>query len=226
MKTISVVTNARLGSTRVPNKLMRPFADSSLIEIALAKLNKMDFFEHRYLAVGEKELMSLAAKYPNVEILKREADAIKPGVNPLSVTFEHYLRVPSDYVFVFNPCLPCITIETIRKAFDYFQSTDYNSYTAVVPTGDWIFDSEGNALTNSDPRNATTNKNRTFLKGCHAFHIVNKEFFRAQGILWTFAPNDPHLVRIAEAEAVDVDTPAEFDLAEKIYRDTRTDQGK
>jgi CMP-N-acetylneuraminic acid synthetase len=218
MKSISVVTNARLGSTRVPNKLMRPFADSSLIEIALSKLDKLDFFEHRFLAVAERELMDLSSKYKNVEILERDVAAVKKGVNPLTVTFEHYLRVPSDYIFVFNPCLPCIRIETIKKAFDYFQATNYNSYTAVIPTGDWIFDSAGNALTNSDPRNATTNMDRSFLKGCHAFHIINKAFFREKLIHWTFAPDDPHLVSIPEDEAADVDTPEEFDLAELIYR--------
>lgn len=225
MKSITVVTNARLGSTRVPQKLVRPFADSSLIEIALSKLDKMDFFEHRYLAVAEKELIELGNKYKNIEILERDAAAIKKGVNPLIVTFEHYLRVPSDYIFVFNPCLPCIRIETIKKAYDYFQETNYNSYTAVIPTGDWIFDSEGNALTNSDPRNATTNKDRSFFKGCHAFHIINKAFFLKQQVLWTFTPNDPHLVRIPEEEAVDVDTPAEFDLAERIYLQNCFSQG-
>lgn len=218
MKSVSVVMNARLGSTRVAQKLVRPFAGSSLIEIALSKLDKMDFFDHRYLAVAEKALIELGGKYPNVEILERDTAAVKQGINPLTVTFEHYLRVPSDYIFVLNPCLPCIRIETINKAFDYFQATDYNSYTAVIPTGDWIFDSKGNALTNSDPRNATTNKDQSFLKACHAFHIIKKEFFREQKILWTFEPNDPHLVRIPEEEAVDVDTPTEFDLAEQLYR--------
>ena len=226
MKSISVVTNARLGSTRVPNKLMRPFADSSLIEIALSKLDKLDFFEHRYLAVAERELMDIGSKYKNIEILERDAEAVKKGVNPLTVTFEHFLRVPSDYIFVFNPCLPCIRIETIKKAFDYFQGTNYNSYTAVIPTGDWIFDSAGNALTNSDSRNATTNKDLSFHKGCHAFHIIKKEFFREHQIHWTFTPNDPHLVSIPEGEAVDVDTPDEFDLAELIYRRNCFSQGK
>lgn len=165
MKTISVVINARTQSTRVPQKLTRPFAGTSLIEIALSKLDKMDFFKHRYLAVAEEELVQIGQKYSNVEILKREAGAVAKGVNPLTVTFEHYLRVPSDYIFVFNPCLPCIQISTIKKAFDYFQKTYFTSYTAVISTGDWIFDSEGRPLTNSDPRNATTNKNRFFFQG-------------------------------------------------------------
>ena len=217
MKTISAVINARTGSTRVQNKLMRRFADSSLIEIALEKLNQLDFFEKRFLAVAEQELIDLGSRYENVEILKRDDAAVKKGVNPLEVTFEHYLRVPSDYIFVFNPCLPCIKVNTLRKAYDYFQETNFNSYTAVIPTGDWIFDSNGNALTNPDPTNVTTNKQISYSKGCHAFHIINKRFFRENGLLWTFQPNDPHPVYVPEPEAVDVDTKLEFDLAQLVY---------
>jgi CMP-N-acetylneuraminic acid synthetase len=218
MKSVSVVINARTTSTRVPNKLLKPFAGSCLLEIALEKLNRMDFFENRFLAVAEDELKAIGAKYPNVKILPRESAAIKKGVNPLHVTFGHYLNVPSDYIFVFNPCLPCMTVETIKKAYDYFQKTSYNSYTAVIPTGEWIFSSDGTALTNSDPRNVTTNKNQSFLKAIHAFHIHNKKFFESEGVLWTFNKNDPHLIEVPEDQAIDVDTPIEFELAELIYK--------
>lgn len=217
MKSISVVTNARLQSTRVSRKLARPFAGTSLIEIALAKLDRMDFFERRYLAVAEQELVDLAEPYQNIEVLRRTEDAVRKGVNPQTVTFAHYLQVPSDYIFVFNPCLPMLTVDTIRKAFDHFQATDFSSYTAVIKTGDWIFDGEGNALTNNDPQNVTTNKNTTFYKGAHAFHIVNKQFFATRGYHWTFSRNDPSLIEIPEAEAADVDTEMEFALAELLY---------
>ena len=153
MKSISIVINARLGSTRVKNKLMRPFSGSSLIEIALEKLNNMYFFENRYLAVAEEPLIALAKKYQNINVLKRHSEAVLPGVNPQSVTFAHYLEVPSDYIFVFNPCLPMIRVETIKSAYDYFQSTNYKSYTSSVEIHDWIFDGKGNALTNKDPDN-------------------------------------------------------------------------
>ncbi len=218
MKTISAVINARLQSTRVPNKLMREFADSSLIEIALSKLNQMDFFDERFLAVAEQPLVDLAKEYENVEILKRDSQAVQRGVNPLKVTFAHYLEVPTDYVFVFNPCLPCITIDTVKLAYDYFQATDYNSYTAVIPTGDWIFDSDGNAVTHKDASNAATNKDVTFVKACHAFHIINVNYFRETGNLWTLERNNPHLVNVPEQEMVDVDTMYEFELAEHIYK--------
>ena len=217
MKSISVVINARLASTRVPQKLIRPFAGTTLIEIALAKLNEMDFFEHRYLGVAEDELKALASRFENVEILHRDVAAVKKGVNPPEVTFAHYLKVPSDYVFVFNPCLPFLSVETAKRAVDYFRATDFPSYTSVIPTRDWIFDDEGNALTNSDPRNVTTNKGRLFYKAAHAFHIVSKDFFGRNGFFWTFTKDDPHLTVIPEEGALDIDNEMEFEFAEFCY---------
>ena len=218
MKSISAVINARKGSTRVENKLLRSFANSTLIEIALSKLNNMDFFEKRYLAVAEEEFKKLLVSFPNISLLSRDRKAVIKGVNPLTTTFAHYLNVESDYIFVFNPCLPFISIETIKKAFDYFQETNFKSYTAVIETGDWIFDNNGNPLTNTDPKNATTNKNMTFYKACHAFHIVNKNRFKEEKVLWDFNINDPHLFKINEKEAIDIDTIQEFKLAELLYK--------
>ena len=218
MKKISIVINARTQSTRVPNKLIRNFHNSTLIDIALAKINQMNFFENRYLAVAEDELIDIGKKYNNVKILKRSFEAVKKGVNPLNITFEHYLKIPSDYIFVFNPCLPLIQISTIKKAFDYFQNTNFNSYTAVIPTGEWIFDSSGKALTIKDPTNVTTNKDISFFKGCHAFHIINKKYFNDNKILWTFEINNPHIIEVPLNQAFDIDTLDEFNLAELKYK--------
>jgi CMP-N-acetylneuraminic acid synthetase len=217
MKNISIVINARTQSTRVPNKLIRKFSNSTLLDIALKKMDQMTFFDHRFLAVAEEDLMNIGSKYKHVEILNRDISAVKKGVNPLELTFEHYLKIPTEYIFVFNPCLPCINISTIKMAFDYFQNTNYNSYTAVIPTGDWIFDINGNALTNKDSQNVTTNKEISFFKGCHAFHIINKNYFKENRILWTFERNNPHIIEIPINEAVDIDTIHEFNLAEIIY---------
>ena len=218
MKSISAVINARLSSTRVPEKLIRQFAGTSLIEIALEKLNRMDSFEHRFLAVADEALKEIGRQYKNVEILSRRKKAVKKGVNPQNVTFAHYAEVPSDYILVFNPCLPLITTDTIRMAYDYFQKNDFPSFTSVVKTGDWIFDSDGIPVTNTDPGNLTTNKNIEFYKAAHAFHIITKDRFIKEGIHWSFTIDDPHMIEIAENEYVDIDTEIEFELAEALFK--------
>lgn len=216
-RSISIVINARLQSTRVPQKLIRPFSGSSLIEIALEKLNEMDFFEHRFLGSADNKLNELAKHYKNVEVLHRKQESVRAGVNLPAVSFAHYLDIPSDFIFIFNPCQPILSINAIKNAYDYFQNTDYPSYTSALETRDWIFDEEGNAITNKDTSNYSTNKGLVFYKAAHSFHIVSKEFFSKRGYHWTFTPNDPHLIPVSETETVDVDTEFDFKIAELFY---------
>ena len=51
-----------------------------------------------------------------------------------------------------NPCHPLLSIETIKKAVIEFQKFNYNSYTSVIKTQDWIFNDEGYAVTNKSPK--------------------------------------------------------------------------
>ena len=60
MKQVSAIVNARLSSSRMRNKMIRPFCGTDLLEIALEKLDKLDYFSHRFLAVAENELMEKA----------------------------------------------------------------------------------------------------------------------------------------------------------------------
>ncbi len=218
MKQISAIINARLQSSRVPRKLIRPFADSSLLQIALSKLNELDYFNHRFLACAEEKLIQLAPNYPRIEILRRDEKAVRKGVNPLDITFRHYLDVPTEWIFVVNPCQPLLSPETIRKAYDLFQTTKYSSYISVIPVRDWIFDSEGNPVTHKNVKVLATNKTALHYKASHSFYIINKHRFRETGLLWAFKPDDPFLITISEEETLDVDTELEFKVTEAFYK--------
>lgn len=219
MKPISAIVNARLQSSRTKNKMVRPYCGTDLLEIALEKLNGLDFFEHRYLAVAEDELARKAEKYPNIEVLRRKPEAVAPGPHHPMITFEHYLRVPTEYFFVINPCAAFLSRETIRKAFDEFQQTDFRSYIAVEQTRDWVFSANGEALTH---RNAAgfqnTSDGEYFLRATHAFYIANRDYFASHnGQLWTLQKDDPHLVAMPGDEAIDVDTDLDFEISEYLY---------
>ena len=219
MKPISVIVNARLQSSRTKGKMVRPYCGTSLLEIALEKLDKLDFFTHRFLAVAEDELARKADKYPNVEVLRRKPEAVAPGPHHPMVTFEHYTRVPTEWFFVMNPCSAFLTPDTIRRAFDVFQQTSHRSYIAVEQTRDWIFSAGGEALTH---RNAAGFQNTSdgdyFLRATHAFYIANRDYFSSHdGQLWTLQRDDPHLIPMPTDEAVDVDTDLDFEISEYLY---------
>jgi CMP-N-acetylneuraminic acid synthetase len=219
-KTISLIVNARKKSTRVKNKLLRNFYNKkSLIEICLNKINNLNYFDNIFLAAAEKDFFQIAKKYKNIKILHRSTDAVKKGVNSQAKTFEHYNKVTTDYIFILNPCLPMISLNTIKKAYDYVQKTNFSSYTSVCLTRDWIFDEKGEALTNKNPKSLTTNQGSFYYKAAHAFHILDVRKFKRSKLHWTFTKNDPHLFQIPENEVIDVDTENEFSLAKIIYKE-------
>lgn len=219
MKPISVVVNARTGSSRAKRKLVRPFAGTTLLDIALEKLNALGFFAHRFVATAEDEIRDKARGYPEVQILERAAASVAPGPHPPMVTFEHYTRVPTESIFVVNPCSAFLSVETIRLAFDRFQASDARTAIAVIPTREWVFSPSGAPLTHKDPNALqNTSSGEPHFKASQAFYIMNRDHFtRTGGQIWTLTPGDPLLIEMPVAEAHDVDTDLEFDYAEYLY---------
>jgi CMP-N-acetylneuraminic acid synthetase len=219
MRPISAVINARLESSRMKQKMIKPFAGTTLLDIALEKLNKLDFFEHRFFAVAEKALKEKAIGYPNIEILERKSKSVAPGPHPPTITFEHYSRVPTQYIFVINACAAFLSETTIRMAYSIFQETDYRSYVAAVPTRNWIFTRDGIALTHKDPDALqNTSHGEFFYKVTHSFYIIDRDFFMmSKGRLWTLTPKDPYLIEMPTEDSYDVDTDREFEFSAYMY---------
>lgn len=218
MTTVSALINARTKSSRLPRKLVLPFAGTTLVDIALEKLNAMDFVEHRYFAVAEDELKRRVTGHDRVELLQREEEAVQPGYNDHRKVFAHYARVQSDYIMWINPCHPLLSLDSMRRAVDLVRATRYNSYTSVIPTTDWIFNERGEPVTNTRASMLSTAHSQQFFKVAHAFHVINKAFFLEHFQYWTLTPNDPALITIPDDESYDVNTEIEFEVAEAAYR--------
>lgn len=218
-KPISAVVNARIESSRIERKMIRPYAGTTLLDIALAKLNGLDFFDHRFLAAAEDEIKRMAAPYPNVKVLERRPEAVARGPHEPMVTFEHYTRLPTRHFMVINACAAFLSPETIRKAHDIFQATDHPSYIAGIPTREWIFDEAGNPVTHKNP---DTLQNTTHVplhyKVTHSFYIADRDrFVKTRGKLWDLKPGDPQIIEMPVEEAVDVDTELEFEFSQFMY---------
>jgi CMP-N-acetylneuraminic acid synthetase len=218
MMKVAVLINARTKSTRLPRKLVRPFAGMTLIDIALEKLAQMDFVSHRYFAAAEDELIDRAKGLPSIQILRRDLAAVAPGYNDHRLVFAHYERVDADYIVWMNPCHPLLSLGTLRRAVEHVLQTRHNSYTSTIPTTDWIFDDSGLPVTNTSPSMLSTDHSRRFFKVAHAFHVIRKEFFLKNYQYWTLTRNDPALIDIPVEESYDVNTQIEFDVAEAAYR--------
>ena len=73
---ICLVVQARLSSQRVPNKMLRPFAGTTLIDILFEKLKKSSIIpkENIYLSSYEKELKEVANKH-GINVFNRSKES-------------------------------------------------------------------------------------------------------------------------------------------------------
>ena len=87
---VCIVVQARLGSQRVPGKMLRPFAGTTLVDILFEKLKKSKVIpqENIYFSAYEKELKEVGKKH-NINIFDRsEKSAFSEG-EPLSEIYEY-----------------------------------------------------------------------------------------------------------------------------------------
>lgn len=87
MKTINdicVVVQARLGSQRVPHKMLKPFANTTLIEILFNKLkqSKIINISNIYFSAYEQELKDIAKKH-KINIFHRSQESANEDNNNL-----------------------------------------------------------------------------------------------------------------------------------------------
>ncbi len=113
---ISLVIYARLNSQRCPNKMVRPFANSTLLDIGIKKVlsSKIIPKKNIYIGVYEKKLIDIAKKY-KVNIYKRSKKSAESEGFPVSKYYEFWNKIPFKNVVMLNVCSVLLDIKTIDQ---------------------------------------------------------------------------------------------------------------
>ncbi len=222
MKTICCMIKARLNSERLPNKMIRPFAGSSLLEIALRKLMdcKMLKPENIYLGAYEDEIKAIGQKV-GVRIYNRSEKSVSHSATMRDL-YEFIWTIESDYFLEINPCNPLLRPETIDKALEVFQSNEYQSLFGVVKKKNFFFDDNWKMVNDwlGDKKLLPTMDTKLvghLYEAAHSIYIWSVDRMKKELNRWSFTKNDPFLFMIPEDEHFDIDYPWQFDLAESAY---------
>ena len=210
MKTIGIFAPARLDSQRLPNKQILPIKDSNMFDICCQKLNYITKVYNipTYVLICDKELIEIAEKYPNVQIVRRDIETVK-AEGPLNFIYKDILNVPEDYLLFINPCLTFLSIETIIQKINEFLNSDKEYGTTVKKIQNWIWDRELNIVNHIDYHRLTTKEIKPWYQCAHCFHIFNREKFKKDGLMLT---DDLCLLEIPEEETIDIDTREEYEF--------------
>lgn len=211
-----LIVNARLGSTRCKHKVLRPFADSSLIEIALEKMNALQTDLNLYFGAGDPELIELSERYPRVTLVERPPEALTAD-GPPSRVHSHLRGLPEEWFLFINPCHPLVTGQLWLDAIEAFREERPRSLTAVFRNHGWFYDQAGCSLNCKDSQVHATQDTPYVLEVAHAFHLIQRDRFLAEEKPWNNEPGDPYLFEIPRELAWDIDTEDQFLAVERLY---------
>jgi N-acylneuraminate cytidylyltransferase/CMP-N,N'-diacetyllegionaminic acid synthase len=128
MDRILALIPAREGSKRVPGKNLRPFAGSSLTEIAIKQALDIADILTVALTTDSDELLNKFKDLPKLECIKRPAeisDDNAPAIDYVRhalTVLEQKLGEPFDYVMILQPTSPLRLIEDIVGTIQLMQN--------------------------------------------------------------------------------------------------------
>ena len=119
---IAIVVQARLNSQRLPNKMLKPFVNTTLFNLLLDKLNNSSLIDNKkvYLSIYEDELKQASAGY-GFNIYNRSYQSANED-NDIRVIYEWYKDIKEKYVVLISACNPLLKIETIENRAVIFNS--------------------------------------------------------------------------------------------------------
>jgi CMP-N-acetylneuraminic acid synthetase len=223
IKDICFIIQARTQSTRVPNKMLRPFADSNLFTIAVKKVlqSKIIPKSNFYLSIMDKELVNIAKKYDLNHFIRSEESTQEPVTLPK--VFEWYNKLPYKYFVIINACNPILKVETIDKFVTQFLESDSRGQFGVFEKKTFLFNNEGimiNKFFGDDKYLATleTKFVETCYEAAHSLYAGTMEDIGKEIYMGSFKkPKDPEFFVMEEIECFDIDWPWQFEIAEKLY---------
>ena len=216
MKTIAGIIHARKDSTRCPNKHLRPLGNTTLIDIALDKLSKLDLDE-KYLAVYDQELKDKVID--GVKILHREYESVAPGNAPHNVMYKHLENVESDYIVNLNPCQPFLKVDKLQQIITLFKYSNFDSMITAKQERNFYWDDDKNPINFKPNDRLSTTTGPWINVATHSLVIYKKQYMLEN---WELFPNTKHnpypfVIDWSEKELLDVDTETDFKIVESYY---------
>jgi len=224
---IAVIVQARKNSERVPQKMIRDFGGTTLLDITLKKLmsSKVISKNNIWLSVHESELIEIGTKH-GVNIFHRTAASANSEGEEMTEIYEWWDRLPFyDYVVLVNACAPFMKLETVEEFVQFYTELADDDVGAfgVIPKKNYFWNEEQEALVKLDPRFKVMNT-KSVATTYEAAHCLYASKMSKVGEGFWMGDFNKHgdiaLFPMKEEETFDIDYEWQFERALKIYEGT------
>jgi hypothetical protein len=212
---ISALVAVRSGSQRVKNKNIRPFAGSSLLEVKLNQLKRINLFDEVVVNSNDDSMLDIGSKL-GCSVVKREEKYASNSVSMSDVYKNMAEHMNCDVIAYINVTNPLLEDKTLVKAVEtYFDNYHkFDSLNSAHLVKEFLF-KDGLPL-NYDLRNQPRSQDLPDIAALNfAINIIGKDkMIECKNVVGY----KPYIYLIDEGEATDIDNQIDFDFAEFCYK--------
>lgn len=222
-KKVSALIAVRSGSVRVKNKNIRTFNDSTLLELKIKQLQSVKEINDVVVNSNSDEMLSIA-KNLGAKTVKRD-DYYASNTISMSSVFEHMAKnMDCENILYANCTNPLVSTNSYSDAIRIFlnNTSAYDSLVSCHDIKEFLY-LDGKAL-NYDPMNQPRSQDLPNVVALNfAISIISKsDMIKNRNIIGM----NPYFYKLNEVESLDIDTPLDFFIAEKLYQHIILDNNK
>ena len=222
-KKVSALIAVRSGSVRVKNKNIRTFNDSTLLELKIKQLQSVKEINDVVVNSNSDEMLSIA-KNLGAKTVKRD-DYYASNTISMSSVFEDMAKnMDCENILYANCTNPLVSTNSYSDAIRIFlnNTSAYDSLVSCHDIKEFLY-LDGKAL-NYDPMNQPRSQDLPNVVALNfAISIISKsDMIKNRNIIGM----NPYFYKLNEAESLDIDTPLDFFIAEKLYQHIILDNNK
>lgn len=211
MKTVAFVP-VKLNNERLPGKNTKILGDGKpLLQFILGTLLKVKEIAEVYVYCSSEKVKPYLL--PEVRFIKRDAmyDTPSADVNALFASFVN--KVSADVYVLAHATAPFMRPESISKGIDVLRTGNYDSVVAVEALHRFLWN-EKEPLNYDKVKIPRTQDLVGYYLETTGLYIFTKEAMEKEH---SRIGARPYLLEVSEIEALDVDTPMDFSIAQYIY---------
>ena len=219
---VCVIVQARMGSERVPGKMLKPFADTTIMDICLEKLSKSKIIpkDNIHISVWEEELKDTVNKH-KLNIFNRSRRSAFSEGTPMTDMYEWWDKLKYKYCILVNACAPFLKLETVEHFFVKYCQSDRDGLFGVISKKNYFWNKNGKLITPWPEGQAVMNTKfvEETYEAAHCLY-AGKMSKIGEGVwMGDFSlDGDIELFPMKETEVLDIDYQWEFDMCENLYK--------
>lgn len=209
-------------SERVKNKNLKNFSGRPLYHAICLELLKSKYIHKIVINTDSENIKEdISNNFPNIEIINRP-DFLLGDFVPMNSIIEYDLqKIDSEYFIQTHSTNPLLKAETIDLGIEkFFEMQSVNdSVFSVTKLQTRLYKKDGSPLNHNPKELLRTQDLEPLFEENSCFYIFSKNSFYNSGN--KRIGSKPYLFEISKIEAVDIDEPDDFIVAESLYNNLR-----